>query len=111
MFDLKTPDLKMLDLALSDPSTSKLRSLRVKLFADGADTASILELARNPLIQGFTTNPTLMRQAGVKNYERFCRDLLEQILDMPFSFESFPTISMKWNGRPCAFPAGARTYT
>ena len=47
--------------------------MRVKIFADGADKASILELARNPLIQGFTTNPTLMRKAGVKDYECFCR--------------------------------------
>ncbi len=63
--------------------------MRVKIFADGADKASILELARNPLIQGFTTNPTLMRKAGVKDYECFCRDLVATIPDRPFSFEVF----------------------
>lgn len=64
-------------------------SLRVKIFADGADKTSILELARNPLIQGFTTNPTLMRKAGVKDYEAFGRELIEAIPDRPFSFEVF----------------------
>ena len=63
--------------------------MRVKIFADGADKASIVDLSRNPLIQGFTTNPTLMRKAGVKNYESFCRDLVATIPDRPFSFEVF----------------------
>ena len=67
----------------------ELASLKTKIFADGADLASILELAKNPLIAGFTTNPTLMRKAGVKDYEGFCRDLLECIQDRPFSFEVF----------------------
>jgi len=62
-------------------------SLRVKIFADGADRASILELARHPLIQGFTTNPTLMRKAGVTDYESFGRELTEAIPGRPFSFE------------------------
>ncbi len=64
-------------------------SLNVKIFADGADKASILELARNPLIQGFTTNPTLMRKAGVTDYESFGRELIDAIPDRPFSFEVF----------------------
>jgi transaldolase len=63
--------------------------VRVKIFADCADKASIVELSRNPLIQGFTTNPTLMRKAGVKDYECFCRDLVATIPDRPFSFEVF----------------------
>jgi transaldolase len=82
-------DLKMLDLATSEEKTFNPRALRVKIFADGADKASILNLARDPAIQGFTTNPTLMRKAGVKDYEAFCRDLLESIPDRPFSFEVF----------------------
>ena len=45
--------------------------LRIKLFADGADIASIVRLYQDPLIQGFTTNPTLMRKAGVTDYEAF----------------------------------------
>jgi len=62
-------------------------SLRVKIFADGADRASILELADNPWIRGFTTNPTLMRKAGITDYEAFGRSLARAIPDRPFSFE------------------------
>jgi transaldolase len=64
-----------------------IASLRVKIFADGADRASILKLAGNPWIRGFTTNPTLMRQAGVTDYESFGRSLAAAIPDRPFSFE------------------------
>lgn len=60
---------------------------RVKIFADGADRASILELAANPLIKGFTTNPTLMRKAGITDYEAFGKSLVEAIPSRPFSFE------------------------
>jgi transaldolase len=61
----------------------------VKLFADGADRDGILELASNPSIKGFTTNPTLMRQAGVSDYEWFARDILQRVPDRPFSLEVF----------------------
>ena len=64
-------------------------SLKVKLFADGADKASMLALYRNPAITGFTTNPTLMRKAGVADYETFARDVLAVIHDRPISFEVF----------------------
>jgi len=60
---------------------------RVKIFADGADRASILELSENPLIRGFTTNPTLMRKAGITDYEAFGRSLARSIPERPFSFE------------------------
>jgi transaldolase len=63
--------------------------LRVQVFADGADKASILELYRQPYIKGFTTNPTLMRKAGVTDYERFAREILQHIPDRPISFEVF----------------------
>ncbi len=63
--------------------------LKVKVFADGADKASMLELSRQPYIKGFTTNPTLMRKAGVKDYEEFARDVLQHITDRPISFEVF----------------------
>jgi transaldolase len=63
--------------------------LRVKLFADGADKTAILALARHPLIRGFTTNPTLMRKAGVPEYRAFALDVLEHIADRPISFEVF----------------------
>ena len=67
----------------------RISQLQVKIFADGADRESILALAKDPLIKGFTTNPTLMRKAGVKNYESFCRDLVNAIPGRPFSFEVF----------------------
>jgi transaldolase len=66
-----------------------LAELHVKLFADGADRKGILELYANPLIQGFTTNPTLMRKAGVEDYEWFARDILQAVPDRPFSLEVF----------------------
>jgi len=62
-------------------------SMRVKIFADGADRASILELADNPWIRGFTTNPTLMRKAGITDYEAFGKSLAQAIPERPFSFE------------------------
>jgi transaldolase len=66
-----------------------LAALKVKLFADGADLAGMKEMAANPLIRGFTTNPTLMRKAGVADYRSFARDVLAAIPDRPVSFEVF----------------------
>jgi transaldolase len=66
-----------------------MRDLAVKIFADGADKAGMLEMYGNPLIKGFTTNPTLMRKAGIENFEAFARDILEAISDRPISFEVF----------------------
>jgi len=63
--------------------------LSIKIFADGADRESIANLYANPLIQGFTTNPTLMRKAGVEDYETFAREVLEIVTDRPISFEVF----------------------
>jgi transaldolase len=64
-------------------------ALEVKIFADGADREAILDLHRNPAIQGFTTNPTLMRKAGVSHYESFAKDILREVKDRPISFEVF----------------------
>ncbi len=66
-----------------------LNDLQIKIFADGAAKAGMLELYRNPLIRGFTTNPTLMRKAGVNDYRVFAREVLEAIPDRPVSFEVF----------------------
>ena len=66
-----------------------LADLKVKIFADGADRAGMLDLYRNPLIKGFTTNPTLMRNAGITDYEAFARDILKAIPDRPISLEVF----------------------
>jgi transaldolase len=63
--------------------------LGVKLFADGADVGSIIELADNPRVAGFTTNPTLMRKAGVDDYEGFARKVLDHVTDRPVCFEVF----------------------
>jgi len=64
-----------------------LSELRVKLFADGADLRVMQTMAANPLIKGFTTNPTLMRKAGVTDYETFARAALAIVPDRPISFE------------------------
>jgi transaldolase len=68
---------------------SRLDGLRVKLFADGADLDGILKMYANPLIRGFTTNPTLMRKAGVHDYETFARTVLAAVPDRPVSLEVF----------------------
>lgn len=64
-------------------------NLLIKLFSDGADLSGILEQYRNPWIKGFTTNPTLMRKAGVLDYEAFAHNLLRAIPNLPVSFEVF----------------------
>jgi len=67
----------------------KINDLKVKIFADGADKTGMLEMYRNPLIRGFTTNPTLLRKAGVSDYEAFALEILKAIPDRPISFEVF----------------------
>jgi transaldolase len=66
-----------------------IAELKVKVFADGADKPTMLRLAEEPWIRGFTTNPTLMRKAGVTDYEAFARDILRHLPDRPISFEIF----------------------
>jgi transaldolase len=67
----------------------KPQDLKIKIFADGADLERILALYANPLIKGFTTNPTLMRKAGISDYEAFAKQVLAKIPDRPVSFEVF----------------------
>jgi transaldolase len=66
-----------------------LQDLTVKIFADGADKQGMLEMAAKPFITGLTTNPTLMRKAGIKDYKEFARDILGDIRTKPISFEVF----------------------
>ena len=66
-----------------------MRKLKIKLFADGAEKTGMLEMYANPLISGFTTNPTLMRKAGITKYKEFALDILSHIKDRPISFEVF----------------------
>ncbi|HLG70364.1 MAG TPA: transaldolase [Chloroflexota bacterium] len=73
--------------ALPEPARQWLASCRVKVFADGPELADIPKLLRQPHIKGITTNPTLLRKAGVANYEAFGRGLLESVRDIPVSFE------------------------
>jgi transaldolase len=65
------------------------RSLRVKIYADGADKTSMLEMYADPRVTGFTTNPTLMRKSGVADYRSFAKEILQLIPDRPISFEVF----------------------
>lgn len=64
-------------------------ALKIRLFADGADSDEMLQMYADPRIRGFTTNPTLMRKAGVTDYRAFARDILAAIPDRPISFEVF----------------------
>lgn len=63
--------------------------LNIKIFADGADKTGMLQMHQHPWIKGFTTNPTLMRKAGIVDYQAFARDILQHITDKPISFEVF----------------------
>ena len=66
-----------------------LSELTIKIFADGADKKGILDLYRNPIIKGLTTNPTLMRKVGITDYEAFAKEILETVTDKPISLEVF----------------------
>ena len=68
---------------------NSLENLSVQIFADGADLDGIVHLYRNPLIKGLTTNPTLMRKAGISDYEAFAKQVLQVVKDKPISFEVF----------------------
>lgn len=63
--------------------------LKVKIFADGADVGGMVEMYKKPFIKGFTTNPTLMRKAGISDYRGFAKEVLAAIPDRPISFEVF----------------------
>jgi transaldolase len=85
----------MAKLAVSAPApadlslTERLNQLKVKIYADGADRAGMLAMYAKPYVKGFTTNPTLMRKAGITDYRAFAREMLEAIPDRPISFEVF----------------------
>src|SRR5215470_1929462 len=66
-----------------------LAELKVKLFTDGADKAQIVDMAKQPWIAGFTTNPSLLKKAGVRDYEAYGRDLVAAVPDRHISFEVF----------------------
>jgi transaldolase len=66
-----------------------LGDLKIKIFADGANIEAMKEAKKAEIVQGFTTNPTLMRKAGISDYERFAKEVLREITDLPISFEVF----------------------
>src|ERR1700741_1607218 len=68
---------------------NSLENLSVKIFADGADLEGMVALYKNSMIKGLTTNPTLMRKAGIKDYESFAKEVLRVVKDKPISFEVF----------------------
>jgi transaldolase len=68
---------------------NRIEDLRIKIFADGADKAGMLEMYAKPYIKGMTTNPTLMRKAGITDYRAFAREIVAAIPDRPLSFEVF----------------------
>ena len=63
----------------------KLSDLKIQIYADGADRAGILDLYAKPYIKGLTTNPTLMKKAGIKDYEVFARDIMQTVTAKPIS--------------------------
>ena len=67
----------------------KIEDLKVKIFSDGADKKDMLEMNSKTFIKGLTTNPTLMKKAGIKDYELFAKDILSTIKEKPISFEVF----------------------
>lgn len=84
---VKTAQVRAVNLDLG--AMPSVADLQVKIFADGADRKGMLEMAGRPFIRGLTTNPTLMRKAGISDYRAFARDILEAIPDKPISFEVF----------------------
>jgi transaldolase len=70
-------------------TTPRLDNLKIKIFADGADMNSLRAFAADPLIKGFTTNPSLMRAAGVTDYKAYALEILGVVPDRPVSFEVF----------------------
>ena len=76
-------------LIYNSVNMKELKNLNIEIFADGADYDSIINFSKDPLIKGFTTNPTLMKKAGVLDYKSFAKDILNVIDDKPISFEVF----------------------
>ena len=85
-----------------------LSNLNIKIFADGADLASITTMSKNPLIKGFTTNPTLMKKAGVNDYEKFARNVLEIVTDLPLVLKFLLMKKTKLKDRLKKYQVGVR---
>ena len=75
-----------------DMKYTNVADLKVKIFADGADKAGMLEMASKSFVKGLTTNPTLMKKAGILDYRAFALEILSEIKEKPISFEVFSEI-------------------
>lgn len=80
------------------------RDLNIKIFADGANLNEMLEVYKGGIVKGFTTNPSLMKKAGIDDYKKFAKNVLEEIKDLPVSFEVSQMISRLWKGRQTFYP-------
>ena len=87
-----------------------LAKLKVKLFTDGADKAQIVEMAKQPWIAGFTTNPSLLKKAGVSDYAVYARDLVAAVPDRHIRLRCFPTMLPRWSRRRVSSPPGAKMF-
>jgi transaldolase len=88
----------------------KLSDLKVKIFADGAAKADIVEMAAKPWIAGFTTNPSLLKKAGVKDYEAFARDIVAAVPDRPISFDGGAGAGDRDLGQECLRQAAGHQH-
>jgi transaldolase len=84
--------------------TTSVEKMKIKIFADGADLTSMVEMASKPFISGLTTNPTLMKKAGITDYVKFAKNVLKEIPNKPISFEVFSDDleEMKYQGQKIA---------
>ena len=88
----------------------KLTDLKVKLFTDGADKTQIVEMSKNRWIAGFTTNPSLLKKAGVKDYAAYGRDLVTAVPDRHISFEVFSDDIAEMVAQARVIASGARMF-
>lgn len=91
---------------------ASLTDLKIQLYADGADKAGILDLYGKPYIKGLTTNPTLMRKAGIRDYEAFAKDILQTVTAKPISLEVFTDDPVEMKRQALKISGwGANVYT
>jgi transaldolase len=90
----------------------KVESLKVKIYADGAELKSMIALSQEPIVKGLTTNPSLMRKEGITDYETFARSVLQAISNKPISFERFLLMMlMPWKRKHESLLHGGKMYT
>ena len=88
-----------------------LTKLKIKIFADGADIAEMRKIYQQGIVRGFTTNPSLMKKAGVKDYEDFAQTVLKEMPDLPISFEVFSDDFISMNVKRKRLQTGVKIST